>query len=75
MIASLEVLAAEVLKLPPSDQSHLLERLVASLDEDQEMDAAWDAVADVREGELAAGAAVPVALDGAIARLEARFPG
>ena len=75
MIATLEVLEAEVLKLAPSDRSRLLELLVASLDEDRELDAAWDAVADAREAELTTGAAAPVALDDAIARLEARFPG
>ena len=48
---------------------------VASLDEVQVLDAAWDAVADVREGERAAGAVSPVPLDGAMARLEARFAG
>lgn len=74
MIATLEALQAEVLKLAPSDRSRLLDLLVASLDEDREQDAAWDAVADAREAELTTGAAVPVALDDAIARLEARFP-
>ena len=74
MIATLEALQAEVLKLSPSDRSRLLDLLVASLDEDREQDAAWDVVADAREAELTTGAAVPVALDDAIARLEARFP-
>lgn len=75
MTTTLEVLEAEALKLPPADRSRLLERLVASLDEDHELEAAWDAVADAREAEIDSGAVVPVPLDEAIARLEARFPG
>ena len=32
MSTTLEILEAEVLKLAPADRSHLLERLIASLD-------------------------------------------
>ena len=46
---SLEVLEAEALKLTPADRSHLLERLVASLDFDPEVEAAWEREADSRE--------------------------
>ncbi len=68
----LEALEAEVMRLSPSDRARLLERLVASLDADTEAEAAWDALADEREEQLAAGAAQPVPLDEALARLEAR---
>jgi len=75
MTTALEILEAEALKLAPAERSRLAERLVASLDEDEEIEAAWDAVADAREA--AAGASSPrvVPFDEAIARLEARFPG
>jgi len=49
--------------------------LIASLDVDAQAEAAWDAVADEREGQLEKGAAQTVSLDVAIARLETRFPG
>jgi putative addiction module component (TIGR02574 family) len=75
MAATVEMLEAEVLKLGPADRSRLVERLLASLDEDQDIEAAWDAVADAREDELRSGAAVAVPFSEAVARLEARFPG
>jgi hypothetical protein len=75
MSTTLEALQAEVLRLSPKDRAHLLNRLVASLDVDIEAEAAWDAPADEREADIESGATQPVALDLAIARLEARFPG
>ncbi len=75
MSTTLETLQAEVLRLSPRDRSRLLDRLIASLDVDTEAEAAWDALAHQREGELEAGVVQSVPLDVAIARLEARFPG
>lgn len=74
MTTTLEVLQAEVLKLPPVDRSRLLEFLVARLDVDQEVEAAWEALADRREAEIHAGRAIPVSLEEVLGRLEARFP-
>lgn len=75
MPVTVELLEAEALKLAPADRSRLLERLLASLDEDQEIEAAWDVMASAREEALKSGAAQPVPLLEALARLEARFPG
>jgi Putative addiction module component len=75
MHSTLEALEAEALKLAPADRSHLAERLLASLDEDEEIDAAWDALADEREAAIGATSAETVPFDAAMARLEARFPG
>ena len=75
MSRSLEVLEAEVLRLSPTDRARLLDRLVASLDIDADAEAAWDAVADQRERDLASGAVDSVSLEVAVARLEARFGG
>jgi Putative addiction module component len=75
MSSNLEVLQAEVLRLSPADRARLLDRLVASLDVDASVEAAWDAVADQREQELGSGAVESVPLEVAVARLEARFPG
>lgn len=75
MSRSLEALQAEVLRLAPADRAKLLDRLIASLDVDVQVEAAWDAVADQREQELVSGEVEPVPVDIAIARLEARFRG
>ena len=75
MSTSLEAIQAEVARLSPSDRARLLDHLIASLDADQEIEAAWDAVADHRELELADGKVRPVPFEEAIARLEARFAG
>lgn len=75
MTTTVETLEAEALKLAPADKSRLLERLIASLDEDPETEAAWDAVADAREDALRSGSVNPISLGESLARLEARFPG
>jgi hypothetical protein len=72
---ALEVLEAQALKLSAADRSRLLERLLASLDVDPDIEAAWDEVADDREAQLEAAQVTAVPLDEAIARLETRFPG
>ena len=74
MTTMLETLEAEVLKLPVSDRSRLLERVLASLDTDEDLDVAWDTIADKREAEIEAGEVVPVPVEEAVARLEACFP-
>ena len=75
MTTALETLQAEVLRLSPVDRARLLDRLIASLDVDAGVEAAWDQLADEREQELADGTANAVPVDVAIARLDARFPG
>ena len=75
MSATLEVLHAEILRLPKADRARLLDRLVVSLDADEALEAEWDAVADVREAELDSGTQSAADLDATLARLQARFPG
>ena len=75
MTFTLELLEAEALKLAPAEKSRLLERLMDSLDEDLEIEAAWDAVAEDRESRVGAASAGAVPMEQAFARLEARFPG
>jgi putative addiction module component (TIGR02574 family) len=74
MSANLEVLEAEVLKLTAADRSHLLERLIASLDSDPEIEEAWEREADRREAELESGSVAAVPGHEAIARLTATLP-
>lgn len=75
MSSALDALQAEVLRLPPADRAKLLDRLIASLDVNVSVEAAWDQLADRREKELGAGTETTVPFEVAIARLEARFPG
>ena len=72
-MSPLEILEAEVLQLAPADRSHLLERLIASLDVDPEVEEAWEREADRREGELESGSIAAVPGEEAIARLRAKF--
>ena len=75
MPMTLEALETEVFRLSPSDRSRLLEHLIASLDIDEEMETAWDAVAEQREAEIERGTATLIPFEAAIARLETRFTG
>lgn len=60
MSSNLEILEAEALQLPHEDRSHLLERLIASLDIDPEGEKAWAREADRGQAELQSGAVAPV---------------
>jgi len=73
MNTNLEVLEAEVLQLAPVERSHLLERLIASLDLDPEVEEAWEREADRREAELESGSLSVVSGQESIARLRARL--
>jgi len=75
MSTSLEVLEAEVLKLPPADRSHLLERLIASLDADLEVEQAWALESDQREASLASGLVAEVSAQDAMSHLQQRLAG
>jgi hypothetical protein len=71
MSANLELLEAEFLKLAPVERSHLLERLIASLDFDPAVESAWEREADQRESDLESGSASAVSGSEAVARLRA----
>ncbi len=73
MNARLEALEAEALELPASDRSHLLERLVASLVRDPEIEAAWEDEADRREQALASGEVATIPGGEAMQRLRDRL--
>ena len=73
MTTNLEVLEAEALKLAPSDRSHLLERLIASLDSDPEVEEAWAREADRRETLLESGSVAEVSGPEAMSRLRSRL--
>ena len=72
MPITVEVLEAEILKLPARERALLFERLIASLDTDAEVEQAWSQEADRREAEIEAGAVQAIPGDEVIARLRAR---
>jgi hypothetical protein len=74
-LPSLDALRAEVLKLPREARADLLDALIASLDQDTALEAAWDEVAAQRDADLDSGAVVAAPLADVLARLEAKFPG
>jgi Putative addiction module component len=71
--AHLRFLEAEALKLAAADRSHLLERLVASLDVDPEVEEAWEMEADRREASLESGFVDEVPAQEAMNRLRSRL--
>ena len=70
---NLEALEAEVLKLSPVDRTHLLERLMVSLDADAEVENEWRLEAERREAEMASGEVAAVPGEEAMGRLQARL--
>jgi Putative addiction module component len=69
---TLEILEAEYLKLNHADRARLMERLIATMDNDPEVEAAWEQEADRREAGLASGIDTAIPGQEAIARLRAR---
>jgi hypothetical protein len=63
----------ELLKLPASDRARLAERLIASLDEDMEVEAAWVAETRRRDTQLTTGAVESVLLEDALASIRERY--
>lgn len=73
MSLTLEALEAEALKLSKPQRTRLVERLIASLDSDPEVEAAWAAEAERRQLEIERGAVSPVPASDAVAKLKAEF--
>ena len=63
----------ELLKLPAADRARVAERLIASLDEDSEVEAAWKAEVRRRDEELQSGAVQAIPLEDALTSIRARF--
>ena len=73
MTTPIEVLEAEVLSLPPVQRSHLLDRLLASLDPDTGWEQEWAREADRREAEIATGQSSWLPGEEVVARLRAQL--
>jgi putative addiction module component (TIGR02574 family) len=69
----LEDIEAAALQLAPSDRAHLAERLLVSLDEDDEILASWVAEAERRGDAYDRGEMGAIDFDESIARLKAKL--
>ena len=72
MSMSLELLENELLNLPVEDRSKLIDRLVASIETDLEIQNAWTIEAARRSSEIRNGTVQTVSGDAAIAVLLAK---
>jgi putative addiction module component (TIGR02574 family) len=73
MASTVEVLEAEALQLPAADRARLVERLIASLDMDPQVEEAWAAEVERRNAEIESGAVSLIPGPEALAELKAQF--
>ena len=73
MSSSLHALEAAALLLPPGQRAKLAERLIASLDRDPGVEAAWDEEIMRRVAELDAGRLKSIPADEVFAEARARL--
>ena len=60
MSMPVEVLEAEFLRQSTADRVRLLDKVIASFDDDKMRDQAWDRLAAQRQSEIVRGESVPV---------------
>jgi len=68
MSTQFEILEAEVLKLVSADRALLAEHLIASLDEDNEIESAWADEVERRVAEVESGVVVGMSFEEVIAQ-------
>jgi len=71
MESELEKLEAEALKLAPGERAALAQRLLASLDEDAEIEEAWAQEVERRVAEVESGAVKLIPIAEALAQVRA----
>lgn len=71
--SSLEEIEAAALQLAPTERAHLAERLLVSLDEDDEILASWVAEAERRGDAYERGEMGAIDFDESISRLKAKL--
>jgi len=71
METQLEILESEALKLTPGERAALAQRLLASLDEDMEIEEAWAAEIDRRIADVESGAVQVIPIAEAVAQVRA----
>ena len=73
MSPSIETIEAEALRLSPTERARLVERLIASLDIDPEIEEAWATEVERRNSEVESGKVSLLSGPEAIAKLKASF--
>jgi putative addiction module component (TIGR02574 family) len=73
MSASIEELEAEALGLPASQRARLVEKLIASLDPEPEIENAWAEEVERRHAEIESGAVTMLPGAESLARLRSEF--
>ncbi len=71
MSPQFEILEAEVLKLVPAERALLAEHIIASLDEDNEIESAWAVEVERRVAEIESGTVVGIPFEEVIAQARA----
>ena len=71
METQLEILESEALKLTPGERAALAQRLLASLDEDAEIENAWATEVERRIADVESGAVQVIPIAEGIARVRA----
>ena len=71
METQLEILESEALKLTPGERAALAQRLLASLDEDAEIENAWATEVEQRIADVESGAVQVISIEEALARVRA----
>ena len=73
MASPIEIIEAEALRLSATERARLIERLIASLDVDPEVEEAWATEVERRNSEVESGKVSLVSGPEAIAKLKALF--
>ena len=73
MSSTVEALEAEALQLSTTERARLIERLIASLDIDPEVEDAWAAEVERRNAQIESGAVSLIPGPEAVAKLKAEF--
>ncbi|HET6889768.1 MAG TPA: addiction module protein [Pyrinomonadaceae bacterium] len=70
---TVETLEAAALHLTPAERARLVQRLIATLDADPDVEEAWAAEVERRQDEIESGAVSLLSGPEALARLKAEF--
>ncbi len=73
MTPTVETVEADALQLAPAERALLVERLIASLDADPEIEAAWAAEVERRHAEIESGAVTLLPGPETLAQLKSEF--
>ena len=73
MSSTVEAVEAAALQLSATERAHLIERLIASLDIDPDIEAAWAAEVERRNAEIENGTVSLIPGHEALANLKAEF--